>query len=411
MINYFRNKVKAQALYFVVTISIVIAILLSSFILNSSVYAEVSDQLDIERKLIWNSKSALNYGLSKEVLPFHEKLDLFGSETDSVEISSIPFGLFHFLKTTVFHGKQSLTANYVVGKQSLATNNTCIYLSESRNSLGVCGATKIIGDVYVPKRGIERSYIEGKSYQNKELYSGKKYSSSKEIPKLLKSTQLAIEEVYLQPDSSKPFPTDSNRIECFEKTEYLLNEPTAIDQLVRGPVIIRSNETITIQKEANLLNTIIVAPDVVVEDGFKGTLQIFATHTIVLGDDVTLEFPSNLIVKSLKTNFNATGITIGEHCNIAGNLAYIQPGSSLKIKGLISIGKESVIKGEVYSNRRTELKNCTIYGEVYTNSFYLKTHSSTYNNQLLDVEINKSKLDSNHISLGLNNSATVWQVI
>ena len=50
------------------------------------------------------------------------------------------------------------------------------------------------------------------------------------------------------------------------------------------------------------------------------------------------------------------------------------------------IDKGAVVSGFVYCNGETELKG-TINGAIYTQSFYLKTASSAYQNHLLNAEI------------------------
>lgn len=411
MITALKHKIKAQALYFVVTISIVVAILLSGFILNASIYIEASDYLDKERKFIWNSKSALNYGLAQDILPLHKSIDLFQNGNDSVIISCSPFGMFYHMNTMVHHGNDSLISSYLIGHQSIQTDSTALYIAEPKVTLGVCGNTVIKGNLYLSKRGIERSYIEGKSYQNTKLFEGVKYVSESNLPELNLASKNAIDHVFIQSDSIREFPIDSQYLKRLAYTEYHVKGPFHLNQKIRGPVVIRSNTKITVERNADLINTILVAPHVIIEEGFSGSVQVFSTKKVVVEKNINLAFPSNIIVKVDPKELDSIGIQIGSNCSIEGNLALLQEGNSIKSKAILSVGPESIIKGEIYSTRKTELHRCKIYGSVFTQSFYLKTRSSSYNNQLLDVEIDRTKLDSNHINLGLSNTETVWKVI
>ena len=89
----------------------------------------------------------------------------------------------------------------------------------------------------------------------------------------------------------------------------------------------------------------------------------------------------------------------------------LQKTIQLRNNGIITVKKGAVVKGEVYSQSGLQLKECIIKGMVVTNSLFLKTKSSSYVNQLLNVEIDVSKLDSNHIGLGIDNSSKIWEVL
>lgn len=412
MLFKIAHKLKAQTLYFVIAISTVIAILLSGLILLSSVYLNASNDLDLERKLIWNNKSALNYCLAQEDLPTNKIIDLFGNESDSVRILAIPYGLFYNLSISSFHGRDTVSKTYLLGKKNVSKQTTALYLKNSNKALGVCGKTRLVGDVVISERGIERSYIEGQNFIGRKLFHGKKLVAKNSIPLLQNSIINAIESVF---DSEEKFntllPGKDSVIALEDQLNLELTVPAVITQYIRGMVFIRSTEQIVLGSNSDVRDCVIEAPSIIVEDGFKGSFQGFATDSIIIGENSELKFPSNLVVAKSEIVNTLAKIVVGEKTQVFGNIALLQEKLRVKNYGIISIQKNAVVNGEVYSQASLELKECTVNGTVLTNNLYLKTASSVYINQLLNVEIDVTKLDSNHVGLGIENKHKIWEVL
>ena len=67
--------------------------------------------------------------------------------------------------------------------------------------------------------------------------------------------------------------------------------------------------------------------------------------------------------------------------------------------------------GNLYCSGKLMLKS-NVYGSVYTNRFFLKTASSSYENMISDIEINVDKLPEYFISISLfNTQKTTYGVI
>ena len=412
MISFLQHKLKAQALYFVIAISTIIAISLSALILMAHVYLNANNDLDLERKLIWNNKSALNYCLAQDELPVKKTIDLFGEGKDSVLLEVMPYGLFYALKIQSFHGRDTISKMYLLGKKNIAKNKTALYLRNSNNVLGVCGKTRLNGNISISERGIERSYIEGQNYTGSKLFYGEKSVSENSIPNLQSSTLLAIEAAYINAEVFNDFPLDKDSIiSNIKPLKLKLSNPFLLDQFIRGTVFIKSSSQIIISANSNIRDCIIVAPSILIENGFAGSFQGFATDSIIVGAHANLKFPTNLILNNTFIGEQPSKIIIGEETVVSGNLAMLQKTIQLRNNGIITVKKGAVVKGEVYSQSSLQLKECIIKGMVVTNKLYLKTRSSSYVNQLLNVEIDVFKLDTNHIGLGIDNGSKIWEVL
>ena len=79
-------------------------------------------------------------------------------------------------------------------------------------------------------------------------------------------------------------------------------------------------------------------------------------------------------------------------------------------KSVLNISKNSIIKGQVYSNSYTEIRGA-IHGTLYTKKIILRTNSSVYENTIMDADINIHKLSNNYIGIDLINEGTKGGVI
>ena len=145
----FPKKIKAQSLSVVITIALCIGLLLGGMLVLATFYSKAKDQFSIERKLIQNWKSALNYCLVQKEIPHNFTLDLFDEKQDSVYYKSIPFGILNYARISTFHGTDSVTKTCLLGSKNTIKDKLGLYLANSNKALGVCGKTLINGDVKI----------------------------------------------------------------------------------------------------------------------------------------------------------------------------------------------------------------------------------------------------------------------
>jgi hypothetical protein len=153
-----------------------------------------------------------------------------------------------------------------------------------------------------------------------------------------------------------------------------------------------------VKKNTVLEDVILIAPKITFEEGFAGTVQVFASKGIELEQKVILNYPSVVCV------YNPTSeeslIKIKKECKITG--AVVLFGNTLENinKNNVEIDQEGLIFGDIYCTGRLDLKS-KVYGSAYTNRFYLKTTSSTYDNMISDIEINTIKRPKYYIAIPL----------
>ncbi|MNE42039.1 hypothetical protein D3C80_1361450 [compost metagenome] len=171
--------------------------------------------------------------------------------------------------------------------------------------------------------------------------------------------------------------------------------------IFKGNFILRSEDSIRVKKNTVLEDIILIAPKITFEEGFKGTVQAFATKGIELEEKVTLNYPSVICVYNEGTE--ESKIKIKKECTIAGAVVLFGNKIDLIDKHSIEIDEEGLLFGDLYCTGKLMIKS-NVYGSVYTNRFFLKTGSTSYDNLISDIEINTTKRPDYFISIPLFNT-------
>ncbi|PQJ23593.1 hypothetical protein [Nonlabens xylanidelens] len=99
--------------------------------------------------------------------------------------------------------------------------------------------------------------------------------------------------------------------------EITLESNLIEDFQISGNVIIKSSDIIKIANTAKMNNCLIVAPRIIVEKGFKGSVQILASEFIKIEDDVQLDSGTTIF---LKTKGDKGMVSVSKNVSINGNI-------------------------------------------------------------------------------------------
>jgi hypothetical protein len=195
----------------------------------------------------------------------------------------------------------------------------------------------------------------------------------------------------------------------FNTTKEIRVKSNLANIIFKGNFILRSDDSIRVKKNTVLEDVILIAPKITFEEGFKGTVQAFATKGIELEDKVTLNYPSVICVFNESTD--TSKIKIKKKCQIMGAVVLFGNPDNLIDKNIIEIDENGLLFGDLYCTGKLMLKS-NVYGSVFTNRFFKKTNSSSYDNLISNIEINTKKRPDYFISIPLfNTKATTYAVI
>lgn len=391
--------IRAHALYFTLIISLIIALISGSLVLGAFYYRTLSLKHSSEDRLLRNLQSGITLLLgSEDAFSPNEiyQLDLFDEEKDSICLKLLPWGLFDVGIVKSYSGKTSFQKALMYGYRP-KTDNIALYLQDLNRPLSLCGNTILKGTCYLPKAGVERAYIAGKSYTGTKLIYGDIHTSSNTLPELQKERLSILQNQLNNLKSSEATLTENS---FFEDTHIIQwSSSTVSDTTLLGNIILFSNQHLFISASAQLENILVFAPSITIESNFIGRSQFFAEDSIRVEKEVTLNYPSSLGIIKTNASEKRPAITIDENSIIQGFIFSTQLNYD-RSKTQISINKNVKVLGQLYTDGYLDLKG-SIVGNAYVYKFSLKTPASVYENHLLDAEINIEALPEYFIGTSL----------
>lgn len=411
--------IKAGALFYAIVLSLVIAIMTSSVMLFGYASRSSSDLHKAELRVLENAESGIQLLKSGELkLQFGEKtkVDLFGEETDSVELLVRSWGGFRLASSTAFFRSTSYKITALIGTRS-DTGSVSLYLTDKDKPLAVCGRTVINGSAMLPKAGIKRAYIEGQNFVGSEFVHGQISQSARKLPEfdrslkkeieaLLAGHQFSVDDSILDVSGSLEATIENN----FDNKTILIRSPGNFligPGKLKGNIGIVSSGTMIVGNDVVLEDVILVAPKILFKKGVHGSFQAFASDSIILEEDVVLDYPS--VLGLVQTKVMKSGILISKNDSVSGTVFSIRK-DDLTASSCIRLNKESFIYGQVYTNGWADVQG-TIYGSLYCDAIQLKTPSSVYENHLLNAVIDGVKLSSHYTGVALEDRSRGTEIV
>lgn len=387
-----NRQLPARALVFALLVVLIVA-LVSGALVTLAHLQTTQFQLQQDRQAVLrNAKSGFQYLLAQEKVEnkkIQAHFDLFGQGRDSVLLRRYPWGFYDVLFSKAhrqtIQGQFLQTKAAILGTDIKEQQQSALYLLDNNRSLSLVGKTRIEGIAYLPKAGVKRGYINGLSYYGDRLIYGEKERSKRYLPKLNEERIKLLQQEFLKMTGSTALAQEVQHsfgelpLEIYAPTVYLKN------QQVSGQVIIRSDSLIYVGKDAKLEDVLLFAPNIVIEAGFKGQLQAFATKTILVQENVKLEYPSGLTLLSKYQKDNQ--IKIEDNTIIEGNiLVKTDKLQSNVVPVQLVVNEKATIIGEIYSDTKVEIKG-TLFGHLSCHSFIYRTAASIFDNHLYNANM------------------------
>jgi hypothetical protein len=402
---------KAGSLLYAIFVTLIVALLTMS-ILWGHYYGTIQIKSSIKRTQLENNiHSAINKALIfPDSLPYNQELISTPFNDDlPVTLKRTHWGMYDIITGYTTFKKDTIKQMAFVGQTPFDADSLALYVSDKEKEVYISGNILIKGRCYVPTGNFKYAYIGSNRIQNKQIFPSKLNKSNADLPKIngakithnqnilfatLESLPMHIElaDYLADRDSVVVSFSDPTLILSSQKT-YALTNKTLI-----GNIIIVSTELISIKPSAKLDKVLIYAPEIRVENEVKGNMQLFASDSILIGENCVLDFPSCINLLSPNVSY----LRISKGSKITGNVIQYQSASVLS-KSLVQIDTDAEIQGLVYSNGYVEPKG-KIAGSLYANQLYLKTNAGYYENHLMDAEIDFSKLHKSYISCNLFNN-------
>lgn len=385
------NKIKASAMQFAILVSVIVALLLSSFLLFTYTYSSFSLQAQRVLHSIEASDKGIVY-LSREDVQINDSLELVVDDLP-VLLRNKFWGGFQLVHSRGGTGSTAFEKIALLGSGS-SGDIPAIFLEDNQLPLVLAGDTHIEGDTYTPQNIIKPGSIAGRYYEGDQLVYGRRYESSKQLP-ALDAAWMTYAHSMLQfiPDAGEIMFGLVDRTNSFlnERQVIYQEDKIEINESLSGNILIISRREIEVSPFAMLDQVLLVAPKVVFRKGFQGNAHVISKEAVV-EENVRLDYPSSIVVFAHKEGelrseeVYKPNIKIGQKSILEGIILFLNSSEREVHRNNVLIAEDSFIEGIVYCEGYTELKG-KLQGSLYTKYFVANQGGSLYINHIYDGQI------------------------
>lgn len=401
--------VKASALHLVLVITLVIAIVLGSLIYLHYFYREQEQKIDRWDALEQDLKAGTSLALST-YFPYTESGDtlLLSPITlrDSLRIGKKQWGFLDAVTVYSWRGKDTLRRSFLAGIQP--KDSTVLYIVDEDRPLSISGKTVIQGTSFLPQSGIRPAFVDGEYYEGiEEMVDGQIKESNQSLPNYESDRLNAIQALYqhtLSENSNLDLQdiasSRSVRHSFFEATKYFhlpRAAPLLVDSIA-GNLVILADSTVHISAQTIWEDAIVIAPHIKLEDNFSGNGQFFALDSLTVGKNVALGYPSILALLAADSLNGPLKVTIGENTRVQG-MVLLHRADVPDQMDLLELQKNVTVEGELISFGLLKYTDpLTVKGGLYAHRLITQRPSSLYENYLINLNLERSKLHPYYIA-------------
>lgn len=386
--------VRASALYIVIVIALVMAVICSSLIAAAYFYKLHYQKSFRYHNLQNNLTSGTNVLLeSPEEFDNEVKLSLFQQPNDTVLLKRTPWGIYTIGTAKAINQQDTLSRAFSIASVIDSAKWCTLYLIDEDRPVSVSGKTSIKGNAYLPKAGLKEAYVNNQAYQgDKRLIIGQKRDSEKELPKLDLQTLKQQADAYQNwnRQDSILLRQDTVRQSFLRQTLMFKfgKQPYTLTNCLEGNIILHSDTSITIENTAALKNILVFARSITVKAGFKGNCQLYASDSIQVEADCVFRYPSVIGVANFADKAEGQRkLSLGDHTAFQGILFTYEKAKN-ELRPYLELGKDATVSGLVYSQGILNYKdNTVINGSVYTSRFLYQTTYTRYENYLINIKL------------------------
>lgn len=400
-VDFQAIKLPCAALEITIIISLLISILITTIMVFIGRENQHIHSFRVKANLQNDVEAIQTYILTDTILPSTvENTFPFQLSADSSELKREWWGLFPLASVSVNKQTKSLKRSFMYGSQLSGFTASALYLTDHELGVFSVGNTTVTGSVFLPKRGIAEGNIEGKGFTGKQLVHGEVKPSFSELPQISPITLTNLKNLFdhrhVEVNINQIYSSDSLKGSYSGNTTFLCtDQPVRLEGIhISGKFIIHSDKEIVVASDCSLDNVILISPSIVFEQGFKGSIQAFASEQILVKQFCKLNYPSVLTIIPHDESLQAE-VILEKGSIVEGVVSLFNINKSVHLPQ-ITIDKHALVYGLVYANGYLNLQG-SVYGTVATDYFRYKTWSGIYDNYLVDAEINNTRLSASFL--------------
>jgi cytoskeletal protein CcmA (bactofilin family) len=417
------NKIKAGSLQFVLFIGAVIAVLLITFVLLSYTHGHYAKRSSKYVEVIAQNNFVMQLALKKDNKNLESTSNTYEENGITTTVEKKLWGTFERLTASSSFEKLNFKSTALTG---YAYNKIApaLYLKDNERPLVIAGIAKITGEALLPKQGVRPGNISGESYYGSSLVFGNTKLSNANLPDLKAKTNEHIKSLCqfsINPNSDyiiRPSKDTAYSNSFFKDTQYVVGDYVDLTSIsLTGNIIVLARREIVVSASTKLTDVLLSAPKISIKDNVQGAFQAFASKSIIVGKNCSLNYPSALVVyENTIANRNqgnqpmVSPISINSNSVIRGILIYKNSSEERVFYPQIKIASNTTLIGQLYCEKSLELKG-NIVGSVFTDSFMALENGNIYQNHLYKGTINSMQLQDQFVGLGIDNFSTNKKVV
>lgn len=152
--------------------------------------------------------------------------------------------------------------------------------------------------------------------------------------------------------------------------------------LIEGMAVLLG-EAVSIDSTCRLRDVLVVGRTIRVEDGFCGTVQLFASDTVLIGRRVTLDYPSGVFVA--RENLDRY-IEIGPHSRVEGYAIVDGDGKPDVKRANYRQDRTAVLRGLLWADGAAQVRGIVL-GSLAANRFVYYSSEGYYEDMLYDLTL------------------------
>ncbi|HET8885628.1 MAG TPA: hypothetical protein VFM70_04655 [Salinimicrobium sp.] len=412
------RKIKAGALQLTIFIVVMIALLLTGFL----IFIHTQKHYKIQSGFLFETIESADKGIYHSLnhwIPIEDSVQLeqLSQSYRSVLIHRDFWGVHEKIISVSKIKKHTFKKAALIGSAQ-PDNQIALFVEDNNKPLVLVGETLIKGNVVLPRQGVRPGNISGNSYYNDRLIYGS-VATSGAMPQIPDQLLSGIKTMGTKVDgiNQKQF-LDISKVKQF-KNSFLepLNVVFSKEDIIlehikmTGHILIQSENKITVSATAKLQDVVLIAPEIEIQDHVTGTFQTIAKDKITVGENTVLNYPSAIILYSEKDSDHSEGsqfvagdkILMKKNSTVKGIVAYLGKYDPNNYQPQVLLEEGATIRGELFCNGNIELKG-EVYGAVYTSNFVAHQFGSIYQNHLYNATITNENFPTEYVGLILQDA-------
>lgn len=384
-------RLKASALFYAITVALLIGLVMGAMVLLTHFRNVRTERWLTHERVASNARSAAYaalYRATPDVGVVY--LDLFGNGRDSAAVEVLAWGAMDLVRVRAWHGDQEATITAFAGRSF--DDRLVLDLPRSAGPVHVCGDARIRGNVRVPQADVRRGHIEGRPYSGDRLVDGDVLRSSDTPPVLRDELAGRLERMcsgtLVQGQAFEQVAEGQGSVLINAQSGPLpllsFTGPTHLKDLhLRGPLLIRCNDSLSLDAVNELDLVMIQAPFIAIDPDAEFSVQCFASKGILVGAGARLIFPSLLAVWRDDRLAEGMHITIDPDALVQGAVIAIDRSIRGREQGSVVIHPGAIVQGELYAEGSVQHQG-ELSGTLIARELILRTLSTVYHGHLLD---------------------------